>query len=198
MNENLLLLVLLMNLTINSNCQNLSKEQAAKNNFERFFQEFKSEYPADKFEYTFYNYSPLDSIFAFPEILITLSEMEKIKDSNTFFSIVTDQLNGEIQNFMGQINIADLNLPTEISLNYRVFVEIINNGNSEDGFDIELANQKSKELANMLESATKPFIGYVQIVQSKSQNKQGNKNESKMHIQYNIDLEVVSFGIIQD
>jgi hypothetical protein len=95
MMKGILIIIVLLITSMEVNCQTIPQKELAQKNFEKFFFEFKSMYPADKNKYSFENYSKLDSIFAIPEDLITLSEMDKFDDAKTYFSIIGDLVEDE-------------------------------------------------------------------------------------------------------
>jgi hypothetical protein len=162
-------------------------KEIAIRNFETFFEAFHKSYPADQNTYDFKDYSDLENNIAFPEELEMMMEYDTSNFYESYLFLIEIKMDSLIV-------IEDLNLNQEVKNIYTKFKASIIEGVRIGQINYQQDKIYSDSIKLILANSEKPQIGYNQTVTLIKKSKNRRKKESKIYIEYNNALRVISFG----
>jgi hypothetical protein len=174
-------------LTLNFIFSQAPKEKAATN-FELYFYSIKSDDPGTKT--SFNDYSDLWARKSIPEELKIMLEYDTTKFYNSYM-YQTKYLRDTL------IKISTLNLNQDVKDVYSKFRRSILDGEKQGKFHYKEDNAYSEKLKIIINQTNPPKIGYYQTAVMLAQFPNGKKEENKILITYNNDLEPIDFVIIE-
>jgi hypothetical protein len=175
-------------------CQTDSIKEIAQKNFEEYFKKFKDAYPADKFEYTFSEYSELFEMRPYPEDMKYLSKLDSTNCNDKFYSLYAHKISLITEE---DIRAEELPISPDLKKTYKKLKKLALSSELSNEHNLENEISLARKMRELMKKEKPPLTGYGQTVLSHSENSKGVVNESTIFIEYDLDYNVVGMGTLK-